>query len=497
MVVVSRAPTRTPPSHCCAPPASRPASSARSSRARACRSADGPALRRADLRARQQHAGARARDPRRPHRRPDRPVVICDRADAAGLERREASDSGLRSSSRQPRHGPRRPRAPAVGERSTKRRKARRARGLHADPGRRLRQALAGAAPQHPPVPAARLPRPAHAPPGARGGRSRARLHGAFRRRGTRCRARSHPGQARRAAGRGRKRLSARVQRLEHIIYPRAVGWFAAGRLAWRDGTALDSTDSPRARRSSRRRHEGDGDRRACAPGGGAPRGRGRGRSLAPFVAEYDVRYGRMAVGTSRTELAAANGHWTLESTSTATGFARVIASGTLRQRSEFELLAGRPAAAALPVRRRHRTHGPRRRARVRLARRARARHGRGRARGPRDGPRPAGRGIDAGPRARAAARRPRARHDRDDREGQGEALPLHAPAPRDAQDRDRRRRDRRLPERARRLGPRDAHLACAEARLRRRAGRAARSTASADSRPTSRPLPAGRRDRL
>ena len=32
--------------------------------------------------------------------------------------------------------------------------------------------------------------------------------------------------------------LSARVQRLEHIIYPRAVGWFAAGRLCWRDGMA-------------------------------------------------------------------------------------------------------------------------------------------------------------------------------------------------------------------------------------------------------------------
>lgn len=32
--------------------------------------------------------------------------------------------------------------------------------------------------------------------------------------------------------------LSARVQRLEHIVYPRAVGWFAAGRLAWRDGGA-------------------------------------------------------------------------------------------------------------------------------------------------------------------------------------------------------------------------------------------------------------------
>jgi hypothetical protein len=64
---------------------------------------------------------------------------------------------------------------------------------------------------------------------------------------------------------------------------------------------------------------------------------------LAPFVAEYDVRYGRMAVGTSRTELARADGRWRMESTSTATGFARVIASGTLRQRSEFEMLAEGP----------------------------------------------------------------------------------------------------------------------------------------------------------
>ncbi|HEY7752587.1 MAG TPA: phosphoribosylglycinamide formyltransferase [Steroidobacteraceae bacterium] len=40
--------------------------------------------------------------------------------------------------------------------------------------------------------------------------------------------------------------LSARVQRLEHIIYPRAVGWFAAGRLAWRDGAAwLDGRPLP------------------------------------------------------------------------------------------------------------------------------------------------------------------------------------------------------------------------------------------------------------
>src|SRR5262245_44270700 len=33
--------------------------------------------------------------------------------------------------------------------------------------------------------------------------------------------------------------LSARVQRLEHIIYPQAVGWFADGRLEFRDGAAL------------------------------------------------------------------------------------------------------------------------------------------------------------------------------------------------------------------------------------------------------------------
>ncbi|MGQ0383489.1 MAG: phosphoribosylglycinamide formyltransferase [Gammaproteobacteria bacterium] len=32
--------------------------------------------------------------------------------------------------------------------------------------------------------------------------------------------------------------LSARVQRLEHIIFPQAVGWFADGRLRWREGAA-------------------------------------------------------------------------------------------------------------------------------------------------------------------------------------------------------------------------------------------------------------------
>ena len=32
--------------------------------------------------------------------------------------------------------------------------------------------------------------------------------------------------------------LAARVLATEHVIYPRALGWFADGRLAWRDGAA-------------------------------------------------------------------------------------------------------------------------------------------------------------------------------------------------------------------------------------------------------------------
>jgi hypothetical protein len=62
--------------------------------------------------------------------------------------------------------------------------------------------------------------------------------------------------------------------------------------------------------------------------------------SLEPFVAEYEVRYGSMTVGTSRTALERAGqpGRWVIESQSTASGFARLIAGGTLRQRSSFEL---------------------------------------------------------------------------------------------------------------------------------------------------------------
>ena len=56
--------------------------------------------------------------------------------------------------------------------------------------------------------------------------------------------------------------------------------------------------------------------------------------ALAPFVADYDVRYGRIGVGTSRTELSRAGSRWVMQSTTNATGLARLIASGTLKQRS-------------------------------------------------------------------------------------------------------------------------------------------------------------------
>jgi phosphoribosylglycinamide formyltransferase-1 len=47
--------------------------------------------------------------------------------------------------------------------------------------------------------------------------------------------------QGRLAVGPGdtEESLSARVQQLEHIIYPRAVGWIATGRLGWKDGAAM------------------------------------------------------------------------------------------------------------------------------------------------------------------------------------------------------------------------------------------------------------------
>lgn len=65
--------------------------------------------------------------------------------------------------------------------------------------------------------------------------------------------------------------------------------------------------------------------------------------ALAPFIAEYDVKYGRLSVGSSRTALSREGGDWVIESTTNASGLYRIIASGTLRQRSEFELLADGP----------------------------------------------------------------------------------------------------------------------------------------------------------
>jgi hypothetical protein len=60
--------------------------------------------------------------------------------------------------------------------------------------------------------------------------------------------------------------------------------------------------------------------------------------AVAPFVAEYDVRYGRIPGGTSRTVLARAGDGWILETTVTATGIARMVAPGAIRQRSEFRV---------------------------------------------------------------------------------------------------------------------------------------------------------------
>ncbi len=63
---------------------------------------------------------------------------------------------------------------------------------------------------------------------------------------------------------------------------------------------------------------------------------------LAPFVAEYDVKYGNFSVGTSRTELRRSSnpGAWQIESRTKARGLARLIAGGTLVQSSVFQLAA-------------------------------------------------------------------------------------------------------------------------------------------------------------
>jgi hypothetical protein len=64
---------------------------------------------------------------------------------------------------------------------------------------------------------------------------------------------------------------------------------------------------------------------------------------LAPFVADYDVKYGRLSVGTSRTSLSRNGDRGVMESLTNASGLYRIIAGGTLRQHSEFELLADGP----------------------------------------------------------------------------------------------------------------------------------------------------------
>jgi hypothetical protein len=60
--------------------------------------------------------------------------------------------------------------------------------------------------------------------------------------------------------------------------------------------------------------------------------------AVSSFMAEYDVRYGRLPGGTSRTSLVTSGAGWVLETAVTATGLARVVAPGTVRQRSEFEV---------------------------------------------------------------------------------------------------------------------------------------------------------------
>ena len=265
--------------------------------------------------------------------------------------------------------------------------------------------------------------------------------------------------------------LSARVQRLEHIVYPRAVGWFAAGRLACRDGSGLDRR-TPGGTRDRR-----GGDLKAMAIGvlailAAAPAAADG--ALAPFVAEYDVRYGRMAVGTSRTELAVANGHWTLETTSTASGFARVIASGTLRQRSEFDLHGDGPRPRRYSF-----DDGTDRTGRdVALEFDWRAGRVRGTAEdAPVDLATVPGLQDAASMQALVLARLRAGREPgtiamiEKDKVKYYRYTLLRRETLKTAIG---EARDRRLPERPRRLGPRNADLACAEARLRRGAGRAA-----------------------
>lgn len=61
---------------------------------------------------------------------------------------------------------------------------------------------------------------------------------------------------------------------------------------------------------------------------------------LKPFTAEYAVKYSSLSVGESRLELRREGepGHWMIESRATASGLARLVASGTVLQRSWFRV---------------------------------------------------------------------------------------------------------------------------------------------------------------
>ncbi|MDH4260404.1 MAG: DUF3108 domain-containing protein, partial [Gammaproteobacteria bacterium] len=64
---------------------------------------------------------------------------------------------------------------------------------------------------------------------------------------------------------------------------------------------------------------------------------------LVPFIADYDVKYGNLSAGSSRTELRRASlpGQWQFESRTKASGLARLIMGGTIVQQSIFQLEAG------------------------------------------------------------------------------------------------------------------------------------------------------------
>lgn len=64
---------------------------------------------------------------------------------------------------------------------------------------------------------------------------------------------------------------------------------------------------------------------------------------LAPFVAEYEVRYGSVASGASRTEVRRSQipGQWIIENELRAHGLARLLVGGTVLQSSTFEADAG------------------------------------------------------------------------------------------------------------------------------------------------------------